>query len=56
MQAQRLQQRLPLWRMEMDLEQALRRYKRTEEEHRRSEREVEQLRKEIELRRLETKW
>lgn len=56
MNAQRLRPVLPLWRMEMELEQALRRFKRTEEEHRRSEREVERLRKEIELRRKETSW
>ncbi len=56
MNTQAIPKRLPLWRMEMELEQALRRFKRTEEEHRRSEREVERLRTEIELRRKEANW
>lgn len=56
MNAQKLERRLPLWRLEMELEQAVRRFKRTEAEHRASERDVERLRKEIELRRAESHW
>lgn len=56
MNTAKIERRLPLWRLEMELEQARRRFRRTEEEYRRSERDVERLRKEIELRRLETKW
>lgn len=56
MNAQKLERRLPLWRLEMELEQAQRRFKRTEAEHRQSERDVERIRKEIELRRMETRW
>lgn len=53
MSIHKLERRLPIWRMELELEQALRRFRRTEEEHRRSEREVERLRRELELRRKE---
>jgi len=53
---QRLERRLPLWRLEMELEQAQRRFRRTAAEHRASERELERLRKEIELRRNENRW
>lgn len=56
MNVQRLERRLPLWKLEMELEAAQRRFQRTEAEHRASEREVERLRKEIELRRAETRW
>ena len=56
MNTQRLERRLPIWRLEMELEQALRRFRRTEAEHRQSEQEVERLRREIELRRKESQW
>ena len=56
MKVQKFDRRLPLWKLEMELEAAQRRFQRTEAEHRASEREVERLRKEIKLRRMENCW
>lgn len=56
MNVQRLERRLPLWRLEIEHEQALRRFRRTEAEHRQSERDLERIRKEIQLRRMENRW
>ncbi len=46
--------RLPLWRLEMLHAQALRKFQRTEKEHRDATRELERIRKEIDIRRKET--
>ena len=53
MNVQRLERRLPLWRLELELEQAQRRFKRTEEEHRRAEQDMNRIRNEIADRRKE---
>lgn len=46
--------RLPLWRLEMLHDQALRKFQRTEKEHRDATRELERVRAEIDLRRKES--
>lgn len=44
---------LPLWRLELDMSHARRRFEIAEREFRKAERELEELRKEIALRRKE---
>lgn len=56
MNTKRKEYTMPLWHLELRLEQARRRFAVAEAAYRKAERDVEQLRKEVELQRSRDKW